>query len=237
MDSPARPSRRRVDPDLPDEDLTAGPDGLRVQRSSSTAIPRRRDDRPWHLQARIAGPRAPGGRADAEVIGSGDDVVRPFAIAPPVVAVRANDDKEMTSPARAARSGRAMLKGAAGRHRRQGRLHRPLFVQIAVQGRRRDRCRGPDRRHHAACYSDGASAALTKRQPTRTRSRPRQPSPCASSTGAHTTIAKIDLDVTGSVPGDRGVKISRDRRGGEEGLPVSRALAEVPEINLEARLG
>jgi lipoyl-dependent peroxiredoxin len=50
------------------------------------------------------------------------------------------------------------------------------------------------------------------------------------------TIAKIDLDVTGEVPGIEEAAFLETAEEAKKACPVSRALAGVPEINLEARL-
>jgi osmotically inducible protein OsmC len=51
------------------------------------------------------------------------------------------------------------------------------------------------------------------------------------------TIAQIDLDVVGSVPGIDEDGFREYAEGAKQNCPVSRALASVPEINLNARLG
>lgn len=50
------------------------------------------------------------------------------------------------------------------------------------------------------------------------------------------TIAKIDLSVEGSVPGINEEAFRSFAEKAKEGCPVSRALAGVPEIELEANL-
>ncbi|MBS1862756.1 MAG: OsmC family protein [Actinobacteria bacterium] len=50
------------------------------------------------------------------------------------------------------------------------------------------------------------------------------------------TIAQIDLDVVGSVPGIDEDAFQAAAEEAKKGCPVSRALAGVPEINLSARL-
>lgn len=50
------------------------------------------------------------------------------------------------------------------------------------------------------------------------------------------TIAKIDLDVVGSVPGIEEGAFVEQAEGAKKACPVSRALAGVPEIALSARL-
>lgn len=50
------------------------------------------------------------------------------------------------------------------------------------------------------------------------------------------TIAQIDLDVVGSVPGIDEAGFVEQAEAAKQACPVSRALAGVPEINLSARL-
>jgi lipoyl-dependent peroxiredoxin len=50
------------------------------------------------------------------------------------------------------------------------------------------------------------------------------------------TIAQINLDVTGEVPGLDADGFQRFAQEAKEGCPVSRALAGVPSIELDARL-
>jgi osmotically inducible protein OsmC len=50
------------------------------------------------------------------------------------------------------------------------------------------------------------------------------------------TIAQIDLDVVGEVPGIDEAKFVEVAEEAKKACPVSRALASVPEINLSARL-
>ena len=50
------------------------------------------------------------------------------------------------------------------------------------------------------------------------------------------TIAQIDLDVVGSVPGIDEAAFVEQAEAAKAACPVSRALAGVPEINLSARL-
>ena len=50
------------------------------------------------------------------------------------------------------------------------------------------------------------------------------------------TIAQIDLDVVGEVPGIDEAAFVKAAEEAKQGCPVSRALAGVPEINLNARL-
>jgi osmotically inducible protein OsmC len=51
------------------------------------------------------------------------------------------------------------------------------------------------------------------------------------------TIAQIDLDVVGHVPGLDEDGFREYAEGAKRNCPVSRALASVPEVNLNARLG
>jgi osmotically inducible protein OsmC len=55
-------------------------------------------------------------------------------------------------------------------------------------------------------------------------------------TDAGPAIARIDLETVGRVPGPGRRPLHAPRRGGQGGCPVSKALAGVPEINLDARL-
>jgi lipoyl-dependent peroxiredoxin len=50
------------------------------------------------------------------------------------------------------------------------------------------------------------------------------------------TITKIDLVTEGRVPGIDGATFAEHAQGAKAGCPVSRALASVPEITLEASL-
>lgn len=50
------------------------------------------------------------------------------------------------------------------------------------------------------------------------------------------TIAKIDLDTTGTVPGIDAAQFQKFAEDAKAGCPVSRALASVPEITLTAKL-
>jgi lipoyl-dependent peroxiredoxin len=50
------------------------------------------------------------------------------------------------------------------------------------------------------------------------------------------TIAQIDLEVVGSVPGIDEAAFVEQAEAAKQACPVSRALAGVPEINLSARL-
>jgi osmotically inducible protein OsmC len=50
------------------------------------------------------------------------------------------------------------------------------------------------------------------------------------------TIARIDLDVEGEVPGIDEEHFRQDAAEAKANCPVSRALAGVPEIELSARL-
>ena len=51
------------------------------------------------------------------------------------------------------------------------------------------------------------------------------------------TIARIDLDTRGQVPGIDAEQFEKFAEDAKAGCPVSRALAGVPEIVLTARLG
>jgi osmotically inducible protein OsmC len=88
---------------------------------------------------------------------------------------------------------------------------------------------------HAACFSMALSNILAEaghppdqiRTNARVQLRPVDGAP---------TIARIDLEVEGSVPGIDEAAFSDHAEAAKAGCPVSRALAGVPEIALEARL-
>jgi osmotically inducible protein OsmC len=88
---------------------------------------------------------------------------------------------------------------------------------------------------HAACFSMALSNILAEaghppveiRTSARVQLRPVDGAP---------TIARIDLDVEGSVPGIDEAAFDEHAEAAKAGCPVSRALAGVPEIALEARL-
>jgi lipoyl-dependent peroxiredoxin len=85
---------------------------------------------------------------------------------------------------------------------------------------------------HAACFSMALSAGLA-----------RADTPAEElHTSATVTfqpgegITKIALTVEGSVPGSDGAAFQEAAQGAKENCPVSKALAAVPEITLDARL-
>jgi osmotically inducible protein OsmC len=88
---------------------------------------------------------------------------------------------------------------------------------------------------HAACFSMALSNILAEaghppdqiRTNARVQLRPVDGAP---------TIARIDLEVEGSVPGIDEAAFNEHAEAAKAGCPVSRALAGVPEIALEARL-
>jgi lipoyl-dependent peroxiredoxin len=88
---------------------------------------------------------------------------------------------------------------------------------------------------HAACFSMALSNILAEaghppeqiRTSARVQLRPVDGAP---------TIARIDLEVEGSVPGIDEAAFNEHTEAAKAGCPVSRALAGVPEIALEARL-
>lgn len=86
---------------------------------------------------------------------------------------------------------------------------------------------------HAACFSMALSSGLSK------AGNP----PKKLSTSATVTfqpgegIVKIALEVEGDVPGIDAAAFQAAAEGAKENCPVSKALAGVPEITLEARLG
>ena len=88
---------------------------------------------------------------------------------------------------------------------------------------------------HAACYSMAFANILAEaghepeaiRTTARVELRPLEGQP---------TIARIDLDVEGSVPGIDEETFNQHAKEAKVGCPVSRALASVPEIELSARL-
>ncbi|HUB98272.1 MAG TPA: OsmC family protein [Solirubrobacterales bacterium] len=88
---------------------------------------------------------------------------------------------------------------------------------------------------HAACYSMAFSNILSEAghvpdsvsTTARVQLRPLDGKP---------TIASIELDVEGSVPGIDDAAFTEHAEAAKAGCPVSRALAGVPEITLNARL-
>jgi osmotically inducible protein OsmC len=88
---------------------------------------------------------------------------------------------------------------------------------------------------HASCFAMALSSALEKGG--------NPPDSIRAEAGVHLrfvdgapTIAQIDLDVVGSVPGVDQDAFQASAEEAKAACPVSRALAGVPEINLTARL-
>jgi osmotically inducible protein OsmC len=88
---------------------------------------------------------------------------------------------------------------------------------------------------HASCFAMALSAALAEAG---------NPADSVKATAGVSlrriddapTIAQIDLDVVGSVPGIDEATFVATAEEAKKACPVSRALASVPEINLSARL-
>jgi len=88
---------------------------------------------------------------------------------------------------------------------------------------------------HAGCFSMAAAAGLGKAGFT--------PESIATKATVHLTsgaggfaISRIDLDMEADVPGIDEAKFLEIAQGAKAGCPVSKALAAVPEITLNARL-
>ena len=88
---------------------------------------------------------------------------------------------------------------------------------------------------HAGCFAMALSLALTEAE--------HPPESINAEAHVHLrlvdglpTIAKIDLEVTGSVPGLDDEAFASYAEKAKDGCVVSRALAGVPEITLDARL-
>jgi lipoyl-dependent peroxiredoxin len=88
---------------------------------------------------------------------------------------------------------------------------------------------------HAACYAMALSAALAEAG-TPVDSVKAEADVTLRFVDGAPTIAKIDLDVVGSVPGIDDETFQATAAEAKEKCPVSRALAGVPEINLTAKL-
>ncbi len=88
---------------------------------------------------------------------------------------------------------------------------------------------------HAACYSMALSAALDEGGHPADSIKAEATVSLRIIDGAP-TIAQIDLDVVGSVPGIEESAFLETAEEAKKNCPVSRALAGVPEINLSARL-
>lgn len=88
---------------------------------------------------------------------------------------------------------------------------------------------------HAACYAMALSAALEKAGTPPESVRAEAGVSLRQVDGAP-TIARIDLEVVGSVPGIDEAAFLEQAEEAKRNCPVSRALAAVPEINLSAKL-
>jgi osmotically inducible protein OsmC len=88
---------------------------------------------------------------------------------------------------------------------------------------------------HAACFAMALSDMLAQDGHTPERMRAQARVQLRNVDGAP-TIARIDLDVEGSVPGLDADGFADYARKAKDGCPVSRALAAVPEIEVSARL-
>ncbi|HEV3230471.1 MAG TPA: OsmC family protein [Solirubrobacteraceae bacterium] len=88
---------------------------------------------------------------------------------------------------------------------------------------------------HAACYSMALANVLAEHGA--------PPASVQTTASVHLrpvdgapTIARIDLDTVAEAPGLDEASFKQHAQEAKEGCPVSRALAAVPEITLEARL-
>ena len=88
---------------------------------------------------------------------------------------------------------------------------------------------------HAGCFSMALSAALGRAGHTPTSIRTNAKVHLGP-TDAGPTITRIDLDVEGVVPGIDAATFQEFAEGAKKGCVVSRALAAVPTITLNARL-
>jgi lipoyl-dependent peroxiredoxin len=88
---------------------------------------------------------------------------------------------------------------------------------------------------HAACYSMALSNALAEGGNAPDSIKTEATVQLRFVDGAP-TIAQIDLDVVGQVPGLDDSDFQAKAEEAKQNCPVSRALAGVPEINLSARL-
>ena len=97
----------------------------------------------------------------------------------------------------------------------------------------RDEPRGADRGRARRVLLDGAlGRARAGRARRRTSSAPRRPSPSSRARASR----EIALTVEGTVPGLDADGFAQAAQTAKENCPVSKALAGVPEISLEARL-
>jgi osmotically inducible protein OsmC len=88
---------------------------------------------------------------------------------------------------------------------------------------------------HAACFAMALSATLAEHGHAPDVVRATARVHLRNIDGAP-TIARIDLDVEGDVPGIDEEQFRHDAEDAKASCPVSRALAAVPEIELNARL-
>ena len=88
---------------------------------------------------------------------------------------------------------------------------------------------------HAACFAMALSNTLATEGHTAESVRVQAQVQLRNVDGAP-TIAQIDLEVDGEVPGIDGDQFRSYAEQAKRDCPVSRALASVPEINLAARL-
>jgi lipoyl-dependent peroxiredoxin len=88
---------------------------------------------------------------------------------------------------------------------------------------------------HAACFSMALSAALADAG-TPVESVKTDATVTIRFVDGAPTITSVALSTTGSVPGIDEATFQAAAQGAKEGCPVSRALAGVPEITLEASL-
>ena len=89
---------------------------------------------------------------------------------------------------------------------------------------------------HASCFAMALSSALEKAGNPATSVKAEAGVQLRFVDGAP-TIAQIDLDVVGEVPGIDEAAFVATAEEAKAACPISRALAGVPEINLTARLG
>ena len=87
---------------------------------------------------------------------------------------------------------------------------------------------------HAGCFAMALSNVLTEAEPRPTRWRSRRSSRSAS--GGDISIPAIKLTLEGKVPGIDEAAFQEAANAAKEGCPVSKALAGVDEITLDAKL-
>jgi len=89
---------------------------------------------------------------------------------------------------------------------------------------------------HAACFSMALSAGLEKAG--KPVSRVETSAACTMEmVNGMPTITKMELKVSGTVPGLDQAGFQRAAEEAKRGCPVSRALAGIPQITLDAKLG